>query len=515
MRTRTHIGQQIARRAVLALVLAVVLLVLASAVAGAAEENAAPAIEKQLAVGASEVLDFQGLKRAAVADPTIADYVVLSARQLMLNARSAGTTDFYVWDDKGQHAYRIVVTAPPVRMAEVVQRIAEAIAQPAIRVSEHNGVVILEGAVETDYEAKRAEAIAGAYVSKDKVSNLIQVRAPAEKPALDVAAIQSVVGPDIQVRALTDKTLLFEGTATPAQKARIERIMKALGAQVSVVDMVSAPAYAPRQILVHVKVVDINKSALSDIGVNWGGLTEESTRTIEGNTITESTKLVAHDQPILFGEVFGGALPIGDGGPIRRLEALSARVKALVTDNKARVLAEPNLLVTEGETANMLVGGEIPVPVVQATTGTSTTGAVTVQWKEYGVRLEMKGTIVADGKSINLDITPEVSSLDYGNAIVVSGFALPALRTRRAHSILHIGDGETLVIGGLYQSEWSTSVSKIPILGDIPIIGELFKRTDKQKRETELVIFVTPEIVTADSAAARTAAALEMVGEGK
>jgi pilus assembly protein CpaC len=152
---------------------------------------------------------------------------------------------------------------------------------------------------------------------------------------------------------------------------------------------------------------------------------------------------------------------------------------------------------------------------VQATTGTSTTGAVTVQWKEYGVRLEMKGTIVADGKSINLDITPEVSSLDYGNAIVVSGFALPALRTRRAHSILHIGDGETLVIGGLYQSEWSTSVSKIPILGDIPIIGELFKRTDKQKRETELVIFVTPEIVTADSAAARTAAALEMVGEGK
>lgn len=517
MRTRTHIGQQIARRAVLALVLAVVLLVLASAVAGAAEESAAPAIEKQLAVGASEVLDFQGIKRAAVADPLVADYVVLSAKQLLVSAKAPGATDFYVWDDKGQHAYRLVVTAPPSRMAEVVQKIAEAIAQPAIKVSEHNGMVILEGAVETDYEAKRAEAIAGAYVSKDRVSNLIQVRAPAQKPPLDVAAIQSVVGPDIQVRALTDKTLLFEGTATPAQKARIGQIMKALGAQVSVVDMVSAPAYAPRQILVHVKVVDVNKSALGDIGIDWGGLTRENVTQTMGNTTTESTKYIAHDQPFLFGEVFGGALPVDQGGPIRRLEGISARLKALVADNKARILAEPNLLVTEGETANMLVGGEIPIPVVQSTAGAATAaaGAVTVEWKEFGVKLEMKGDIGTDDKSIDLDVTPEVSSLDFGNAIVVSGIVLPALRTRRAHTVLHIGDGETLVIGGLYQSELSKNVRKIPILGDIPIIGEFFKHTQTNKSETELMIFVTPEIVTADSAAARTAAALEMVGEGK
>jgi pilus assembly protein CpaC len=150
---------------------------------------------------------------------------------------------------------------------------------------------------------------------------------------------------------------------------------------------------------------------------------------------------------------------------------------------------------------------------VQTGTATTAAGAVTVEWREFGVKLTMKGTVTADGKSIDLDVTPEVSSLDFGNAIVVSGIVLPALRTRRAHSVLHMADGQTLVIGGLYQVEWSKTVRKIPLLGDLPIIGELFKRTDKQRRETELVILVTPEIVTEASAATRTDAALERVGE--
>jgi pilus assembly protein CpaC len=498
MRTNSLVAQQIARRLALAIVLAMVLLAFAYTAAGAAPA----AVEKSLQVGGSEVLDFQGLKRAAVADPMIADYVVLSARQIMLTGKAPGATDFYVWDDKGQHTFKVTVTPPPARMEEVVRRIAETIAQPGIHVSEHNGVVLLEGAVETAYSAERAEAIASAYAPR--VSNLIQVRTPTQRAALDVAQIQSVVGPDIAVRALSDSTLLFEGTATPEQRTRVDQIMKALGKQMSVVDLITAPAYAPRQILVHVKVVDVNKSALSDIGIDWGGLTTE-----DGGAVK------AHDQPILLGEVFSGPLALDSGGPIRRLEGISARIKALVTDNKARVLAEPNLLVREGESASMLVGGEIPIPVAQTGTGTAATGAVSVEWKEFGVKLDVTGKIASDGKSIDLDVTPEVSSLDFGNAISVSGFVLPALRTRRAHSVLHIGDGQTLVIGGLYQSDMSKVVSKIPLLGDIPIIGEFFKHTRNNKTETELVIFVTPEIMTESSTAARTSAALDQAGESK
>ena len=316
---------------------------------------------------------------------------------------------------------------------------------------------------------------------------------------MDVEAIQRAVGPDITVNALTDSTLLFEGTATPEQKARVSEILRALAAKVSVVDMVSAPAYTPSQVLVHVRVMDIDKSALNEMGIEWGGLNEDG----------------AHDQPILLGEASIGPYPLNEGGPIRRLEGLSAKLTALVTDNRARVLAEPNLLVVEGETAEILVGGEIPIPVVQNSTGsaTGTAGAVSVEWKEFGVSLAMKADVGPDGKTVDLDVTPEVSSLDFGNAIVVSNIVLPALRTRRAHTVLHMNDGQTLVIGGLYQVEWSKNVNKIPLLGDLPILGELFKHTSKQKRETELVILVTPEIVTETSAAARTEAALTHIEE--
>lgn len=503
MKTRSHITQEIARRVALAIVMAAVLV----AVAGSGW--AQPAADKIMQMGASEVLDFQGIKRAVVVDPSIADYVVLSAKQVMITAREPGATDFHVWDDRGQHSLRLLVTAPPSQMPELLAQIGSALANPAIKVSEANGVVILEGEVGTPYEAQRAEAIAKAYAPK--VENLIQVRALPEKPALDLEAIQGAIGPEVKVRRLADRTLLLEGTATPEQKKRLEQIARALGAQATIVDMISAPDYKPRQILVHVKVVDVNKSALSDVGIDWGGLTQEEATTTSGATVT------AHDQPILFGEVFSGPLAIDDGGPIRRLEGLSARLRALVTDNKARILAEPNLLVNEGETADMLVGGELPIPVVQSTTGGATTGtgAVTVEWKEFGVRLQIEGNIAADAKSMDLDLAPEVSSLDFGNAIVVSGFVLPALRTRRAHTVVHINDGQTLVIGGLYQNEISKNVRKIPILGDIPIIGELFKRTSKQQTETELMIFVTPEIVTAESAQARTDAAMQKMGETK
>jgi pilus assembly protein CpaC len=169
----------------------------------------------------------------------------------------------------------------------------------------------------------------------------------------------------------------------------------------------------------------------------------------------------------------------------------------------------------EGKPASILVGGEIPIPVVQTATGgaSGTAGAVTVEWKEFGVKLAIQATVSRDGKSIDLDVSPEVSSLDFGNAIVVSNIVLPALRVRRAQTMLHMNDGQTLVIGGLYQTEWTKNVRAIPLLGQLPILGELFRRTDKQRRDTELVILVTPEIMTEASGAARTAAALKTAGE--
>jgi len=516
MKTRTHMTQQIARRLILAVLIAVVL----TAVAGSGWALAAE--EKTMPLGSSEVLDFQGIKRAAVADPSIVDYVVLSAKQVMITTKAPGATDLHVWDEKGQHTFHLVVVAPPSRMPETVKKIQEMIGQPGITVSEINGVVILEGEAETPYEAQRAGAIAGAYAPK--VQNLIQVRPVAAPPAapgppaVGVASIQAAVGPNVTVYQLTESTLMFEGTATPEQRKALDRIIGAIrdrkwsyteGAwgtseKVKIVDMVSTPGYEARRLVVHVKVVDIDKSAVSNIGIDWGGLTRDT----EG-------LFTAHDQPILFGEVFTGRqpqLPANDGGPLRRLDGISARLQALVTDNKARILAEPNVLVNESEITHMHVGGEIPIPIVQSIPGAGAP-TVTIQYKPFGVLLWLAGDITADGKSLILDVTPEVSNLDFANAIVISGFTIPALRVRRSHTVVQIADGQTLVIGGLYQNDISNVIKKIPLLGDIPIIGEFFKHTVKSKSETELMIFVTPEIVTEASAKARTDAALETLGK--
>ncbi len=294
-----------------------------------------------------------------------------------------------------------------------------------------------------------------------------------------------MLGGNIRLTMLADGLLVVEGQATIEQRTRLNQIVQALGAKIAVIDMVTTPDYQPRQIQVRVKAVEINKNAVGEIGVDWGGLNGSG----------------AHDQPILFGTDLLG------GGAFKLREGISAQLQALVTSNKARILAEPNLLVADGQTANILVGGEIPLPVVQ------TLGSVSVAWKQYGVKLVIKATIDPDGKNINLDVAPEVSSLDYSNSIVVSGISMPALVTRSVHSMLHVLDGQTLVIGGLYQVTHSNIQRRIPLLSDIPLIGNLFKHTSTKNQETELMVFVTPIIVTEASTAAQTKDGLRKMGE--
>ena len=153
------------------------------------------------------------------------------------------------------------------------------------------------------------------------------------------------------------------------------------------------------------------------------------------------------------------------------------------------------MTVMDQETAKILVGGEIPIPMVQS----SVANAISIEWKEFGVNLDVTPKIGADD-TITLKVAPSVSGLDFANGITISGFEVPALRTRRAETSVQVKNGETVVIGGLLQTDTSSTVKKIPILGDIPVLGHLFRSTSKEKAETELIIFVTPEIVVAKPA---------------
>jgi pilus assembly protein CpaC len=162
---------------------------------------------------------------------------------------------------------------------------------------------------------------------------------------------------------------------------------------------------------------------------------------------------------------------------------------------RARTLAEPNLLAANKEDATFLAGGELPIPVVQSGGGVpGGQSNVTVQYKEFGVRLKFNAEIVSDSL-IKLYVQPEVSSLDFGNSILISGFRIPALRTRRVETTLDVMRDQSMIISGLFNNEQERVRTGIPYLQDIPILGSLFSSTRWQTNETELVIVVTPVLV--------------------
>jgi pilus assembly protein CpaC len=181
--------------------------------------------------------------------------------------------------------------------------------------------------------------------------------------------------------------------------------------------------------------------------------------------------------------------------------AVSATVEALATEGFLTVLAEPNLTAVSGQTASFLAGGEFPVPVVQnVSAGTS---AISVQFQQFGVQLAFTPTII-DADHLNLRVRPEVSQLSTEGEVTISGFTIPALTVRSAETTVELASGQSFALAGLLQHNTEQDISKIPWLGDIPILGALFRSNKFQNNETELVIIVTPYLVRPPAAAPAT-----------
>jgi pilus assembly protein CpaC len=171
---------------------------------------------------------------------------------------------------------------------------------------------------------------------------------------------------------------------------------------------------------------------------------------------------------------------------------LGALIKALETRSVLQILAEPNLVTTNGKEANFVVGGEFPVPVLQ---GGASSGAVTIQFREFGVRLSFN-PVITENHTIRMHVKPEVSSLDFTNAVTFNGFTIPALSTRKMETDIELGEGQSFVIGGLIDNQVRETLSKVPGLGNLPLLGYLFRSKDLSKSNTELIVMVTPEITT-------------------
>lgn len=298
---------------------------------------------------------------------------------------------------------------------------------------------------------------------------------------------------DSQIRALFPRddirlsqangSVVLSGTVTdPQVVTQADSVVQAAGFKT--VNMLASPVKDAMQVQLQIRVAEVSRNKLRDLGTSWTYLGSPGAGGFASGGGPGSLSEVADN---LLKGTFASTMNIFlMGGNVQSM------IRAMQTNGTLRALAEPNLIAMDGQVASFLAGGEFPIPIVQG--GGSGNNSVTIQFKEYGVRLNFKPTII-DEDHIRLELEPEVSTIDFANGVRFQGFVVPALRTRRARTGIELRDGQSFALAGLLDNSESRSLSKVPVIGDIPIIGNLFKSTQFQKQETELVFIVTAELV--------------------
>jgi pilus assembly protein CpaC len=299
-------------------------------------------------------------------------------------------------------------------------------------------------------------------------------------------------GEKINVGVNDDAVILSGEVSSNEVMLRAAEVAKAAFSKASVVNMLQLPGGSPsKQVMLQVRFAEVNRNALLQAGI-----TLFTTRA--AFTSRSTTQQFANPS---ISEQAGGATGGGTIGDVlfsdflnifyfNREQGFGAVLKALQGRGFLQSLAEPNLIAYNNEEASFLAGGEIPIPVVQGVSG-----QVTVQYKEFGIRLTFRPTIAGD--VIRLKLKPEVSSLDFNNGVILSGFRVPALNTRRAETDVELRDGQSFAIAGLMNNISQTDRQAIPVLSSLPIIGNLFKSKAARAEQTELMVLVTPRLVRA------------------
>jgi pilus assembly protein CpaC len=313
------------------------------------------------------------------------------------------------------------------------------------------------------------------------------VHVPTNTSKIDVVQeqLRQEVGRGVTM-TVEEGTVFLRGTVVDMVAA--ERAVAIAGTLGKVVNLlrVAVPEAEP-QILLKVRFANVDRSAASQLGINLFGL---------GNKGVGSSQTGQFGGPPVFSQ-----LPPGSPATLSDLLnifyyrpdiGVGAVLQALEAKNLAQILAEPNLLTASGRPASFLAGGEFPFPTIQG--GAAGIGQITIQFKEFGIRLDFLPTITPRG-TIHLTVTPEVSSLDYSNALTVNGFTVPGLQTKRVQTEVELANGQSFVIAGLLDNQAIENLNKIPGIGDIPVLGKLFQSRSVTRSHSELLVVVTPELV--------------------
>ncbi|HEX4031100.1 MAG TPA: pilus assembly protein N-terminal domain-containing protein [Terracidiphilus sp.] len=390
-----------------------------------------------LTVGKTVLVDTaQPIARVALGTSEVAQATAVSPTEIMVNGKAAGETSLIIWDIHGGRQFfnvtvRAVATVSIESMEAVRRELRMELPGQTVKISFDNNTLFLRGRVKDLLSSERAVKIASTV---GKVVNLLDVDVPPTEP----------------------------------------------------------------QILLKVRFASVDRSLVKQLGINLfnlgagnfvGGVStgQFSPPTISGSSSASS------------GSSFGsGGASAAFSNELNILGfypglGIGASLEAMQSRGLVEVLAEPNLMAANGKEASFLAGGEFPYPVVQGTSAGGST-AVTIEFKEYGIRLNFIPTIMPQG-TIRLQVAPEVSALDFTNAVTLSGFTVPAITSRKVNTEVDLKDGQSFVIGGLLDNTETETFQKIPFLGDIPILGKFFQSISRTRNNSELIVIVTPEVV--------------------
>jgi pilus assembly protein CpaC len=299
---------------------------------------------------------------------------------------------------------------------------------------------------------------------------------------------------DAQIRALFPKedirlsqangSVVISGNVKDTKTGeQVDQVVQAAGFKT--VNMLTSPAHDVAQVQLQVRVAEVSRSRAKDLG---GSLASANNGTSVFSNPSGPAELSKVDNGSMLSTFAGSAVNLF---LFNNAIGTQAFIHALKTQGALRELAEPNLIAMDGQNASFLAGGEFPVPIVS---NNGERAMVTVMFKEYGVRLNFKPTII-DEDHIRLELEPEVSTIDFANGVKFDGFLIPALRTRRAKTGVELRDGQSFALAGLLDNTEVQSFSKVPLLGDVPVLGTLFKSKSFQKQETELMFIITAQLV--------------------
>ncbi|MBV8888145.1 MAG: type II and III secretion system protein family protein [Alphaproteobacteria bacterium] len=297
-------------------------------------------------------------------------------------------------------------------------------------------------------------------------------------------------GQDISVNSVENSVVLSGAVADAGQAEKARSLASSIAGETKGAQIVNQlNVQTPNQVNVRVRVAEVNRSVLKSIGVNW----TKATGNFQFNT-NNPTSLpgVTGTNSIIY------SIPL-PGNTAR----LNAELDALTQEGLVTDLAEPNLTVVSGQPASFLAGGQFPVPTAVAAATTGGLPTITVTFKSFGVSLDVTPTII-DAEHINLKVRPEVSALSPNGAVQISGFSIPALTVNQAETSIELGSGESFALAGLLRNNSTQNVTKVPWLGDVPVLGALFRSEQFQRNESELVIIITPYLVKPSETALAT-----------